>query len=70
MGSFPLKYQQSPLQQFPDSYIFIGFHGTTDGKVPKSLGYVSYWVSGCHVDEPTTDPVPLPDPVDNSTDIE
>lgn len=68
MGAFPKIYQQSPLQTFPESYVFIGFHGTTDGSILKSLGYVSYWVSGCQINS-TTEPNPS-DTTDNSTTVE
>ena len=47
MGAASNKFnQQTDSIYFPDSYQFVGFHGTYT-TVPKSLGYVSFWISGC-----------------------
>ena len=47
MGAASNKFsQQTDSIYFPDTYQFVGFHGTYT-TVPKSLGYVSFWISGC-----------------------
>ena len=66
MGARPRYSTQTLNTNFPSSYSFIGFHGTSSDSAPLSLGYVIFYVDACDTNEALlpspgtpTDPEPI-----------